>query len=171
MNRSICLGRELHKTWLRAIPAFQLQAQTRTVATHAYSHHASALSKLPSNVDKSSEEYRENARQMGEVMARMQELHHKIEAGGSAKARDKHVARGKMLPREYVAGMTSSSESASTDTIPIQPRHRSYRCWKCVPRTFIPRWTRPVSWGGCASWWYNYRCGNCARNPMYDSSQ
>lgn len=39
---------------------------------------------------------------MGEVMARMQELHKKIEGGGSAKAREKHIARGKMLPREYV---------------------------------------------------------------------
>jgi 3-methylcrotonyl-CoA carboxylase beta subunit len=39
---------------------------------------------------------------MGEVMARMQDLHQEIEAGGSAKARDKHLAKGKMLPREYV---------------------------------------------------------------------
>lgn len=102
MNRSLCLGRRFHETCLRALPAFQLQAQTRTVATHTYSHHASALSIVPSNVDRSSEEYKENARQMGEVMARMQELHQKIEVGGSAKARDKHVARGKMLPREYL---------------------------------------------------------------------
>ena len=39
---------------------------------------------------------------MGEVMARMQELHKKIQEGGSGKAREKHIARGKMLPREYV---------------------------------------------------------------------
>ena len=35
-------------------------------------------------------------------MARMQELHRKIEQGGSQKARGKHIAKGKMLPREYV---------------------------------------------------------------------
>lgn len=35
-------------------------------------------------------------------MARMTELHAKIAKGGPQKARDKHIARGKMLPREYV---------------------------------------------------------------------
>jgi len=39
---------------------------------------------------------------MGEVTARMQELHQRVESGGPAKAREKHIARGKMLPREYV---------------------------------------------------------------------
>lgn len=90
-------------TCLYCRPPARLQAQRRAIATHNYSHHASALSILPSNVDKSSSEYQENARQMGEVMARMQGLHQKVEAGGPVKARDKHVARGKMLPREYVS--------------------------------------------------------------------
>ena len=72
------------------------------MATHTYKHHATALSILPTNVDKSSGQYQENAQQMAEVIARMQELHNKIEGGGSAKAREKHIARGKMLPREYV---------------------------------------------------------------------
>ena len=80
----------------------QLQRQTRKVATHTYKHHATALSILPTNVDKSSAQYKENARQMDEVLVRMQELHKKIEGGGSVKAREKHIARGKMLPREYV---------------------------------------------------------------------
>ena len=78
-----------------------LQPQKRKIATHTYSHHASALSVLPTNVDKSSVDYKENAAQMGEVIAKMQALHQKIESGGPAKARDKHIARGKMLPREY----------------------------------------------------------------------
>lgn len=38
---------------------------------------------------------------MGEVMARMETLHHKIEGGGPVKAKEKHLARGKMLAREY----------------------------------------------------------------------
>ena len=46
---------------------------------------------------------------MGEVMARMQELHKKILGGGSAKAKEKHIARGKMLPREYVIRVVDSS--------------------------------------------------------------
>ena len=38
---------------------------------------------------------------MDEVMARMERLHQKIEGGGPVKAREKHLARGKMLAREY----------------------------------------------------------------------
>ncbi|CAF9925542.1 Methylcrotonoyl-CoA carboxylase beta chain, mitochondrial [Imshaugia aleurites] len=89
----------------------RLQRQTRSIATHAYRHHATALSILPTNVDKSSAQYQENARQMGEVMARMQELHKKIERGGSSKARDKHIARGKMLPRDRVTALTDVGSS------------------------------------------------------------
>lgn len=73
----------------------------RRIATHTSSYHAESLSVLPSNVDKTSPDFKENAAQMGELMARMQDIHKKIEGGGPQKARDKHVARGKMLPREY----------------------------------------------------------------------
>ena len=75
----------------------------RSIASYTYGHHASAISVLPTNVDVSSPRYKQNAQQMGEVMTRMNELHAKIEAGGPQKARDKHIARGKMLPREYAS--------------------------------------------------------------------
>jgi 3-methylcrotonyl-CoA carboxylase beta subunit len=39
---------------------------------------------------------------MDEVITKMKELREQIVLGGSQKARDKHVQRGKMLPREYV---------------------------------------------------------------------
>lgn len=42
---------------------------------------------------------------MGEVMARMQELARKIQRGGSDKAREKHLARKKMLPRDRVTAL------------------------------------------------------------------
>ena len=74
----------------------------RSVATHTHTHHASAISILPTAVDTSSPDFRENKQQMDELMARMTELHAKIAQGGPQKARDKHIARGKMLPREYV---------------------------------------------------------------------
>ena len=74
---------------------------SRSVATHTFNHHAAAISILPTNIDTSSQDFKENTRQMGEVMARMTDLHARIEKGGSTKARDKHIARGKMLPREY----------------------------------------------------------------------
>lgn len=81
-----------------------LRIPARAIATHVNNHHASSLSVMPTSVDKSSAVFRDNATQMGEVMARMQELHQTIEYGGPAKAKDKHIARGKMLPREYVSG-------------------------------------------------------------------
>ena len=79
-----------------------LSNQKRRIATHTHSHHASLLSVLPTNIDKSSADYMENAAQMAELVARMQTLHRRIEEGGSVKAKEKHIARGKMLPREYV---------------------------------------------------------------------
>ena len=73
----------------------------RSVVMHTYNHHAAAISILPTSIDVSSANFKENSRQMGELMAKMNEMHAKIEDGGSTKAREKHIARGKMLPREY----------------------------------------------------------------------
>ena len=38
----------------------------------------------------------------------MQALHKKIEAGGPAKAREKHIARGKMLPRDRITALVDA---------------------------------------------------------------
>ena len=74
----------------------------RSIATHTHSHHASLVSILPTSIDKYSTDFIQNAAQVGELIARMQDLHRKIEGGGPAKAKEKHIARGKMLAREYV---------------------------------------------------------------------
>ncbi len=34
-------------------------------------------------------------------MSQMEDLHRKIEKGGTQKARERHIAKGKMLVREY----------------------------------------------------------------------
>ena len=78
-----------------------LSQMARRIATHSYSYHETALSVLPSGIDTSSTGFKDNDRQFGEILARMQELHSKIEQGGPQKAREKHIARGKMLVREY----------------------------------------------------------------------
>lgn len=101
MRPSVRFYSSLYRPWLRTRQAIHAHGQLRAIATHTYNHHATALSILPSNVDKSSNDFAENARQMGEVMARMETLHHKIEGGGPVKAKEKHLARGKMLAREY----------------------------------------------------------------------
>lgn len=74
----------------------------RRIATYTHSHQAAQLSILPTAVDTSSEEYKTNSQQFDDLMSRLEDLHKKIAQGGPQKARDKHVARGKMLPREYV---------------------------------------------------------------------
>jgi 3-methylcrotonyl-CoA carboxylase beta subunit len=53
-------------------------------------------------VDTSSADFKENARQMDEMVEKLKELRSAISQGGTAKAREKHIQRGKMLPREYV---------------------------------------------------------------------
>ncbi|KAJ5894903.1 methylcrotonoyl-CoA carboxylase beta chain [Penicillium taxi] len=80
----------------------------RSIANYTHPHHASALSVLPTAVDTSSVEYQENTRQMQELLDRMSSLHGKIAQGGSQKSRDKHLARGKMLPRDRVAALIDS---------------------------------------------------------------
>lgn len=80
-------------------------ATRRTVATFNAPHHAGAISVIKSNVDTSSDEFKENERLMGEAMARLDELTRKVQQGGSAKAREKHIARKKMLPRDRVTAL------------------------------------------------------------------
>lgn len=77
----------------------------RAVATITPRHQAAAISRLPTNVDRTSEEFKENERQMSEVMNRMQELAAKIQLGGPEKARVKHLERKKMLPRDRVTAL------------------------------------------------------------------
>ena len=67
----------------RRLPYIRPQC-IRSVATHTHTHHASAISILPTAVDTSSPDFRENKQQMNELMARMTELHAKIAQGGAA---------------------------------------------------------------------------------------
>jgi 3-methylcrotonyl-CoA carboxylase beta subunit len=75
------------------------------VAKFTPPHQAGAISTIKSNVDTGSEEFKENQRLMGEAMARLEELTAKVQQGGSAKAREKHIARKKMLPRDRVTAL------------------------------------------------------------------
>ncbi|KAJ5495029.1 methylcrotonoyl-CoA carboxylase beta chain [Penicillium diatomitis] len=88
-----------------------LRLSSRSVASYTHPHHASALSILPTAVDTSSPVFRENSQQMQELLDRMSSLHAKIAQGGPQKARDKHVARGKMLPRDRVSALIDPGTS------------------------------------------------------------
>ncbi|KAI1425175.1 carboxyl transferase [Xylaria sp. FL1777] len=89
----------------RRAPPHSSTAPARAIASYTAPHQASAVSVLQSNVDTSSDEFRENERLMGEAMARLEKLTRAAQAGGSAKAREKHIARKKMLPRDRVTAL------------------------------------------------------------------
>lgn len=77
----------------------------RSVATFTAPHHAAAISVIKTNVDPSSDEYRENERLMGEATTRLDELTQRVHQGGPPKAREKHLLRKKMLPRDRVTAL------------------------------------------------------------------
>lgn len=83
----------------------------RGTATHTHPHQAAALSILPTAVDKSSTEFKQNTEDMGAAVARLTDLHTKISQGGPQKARDKHTARGKMLARDRVTALIDPGSS------------------------------------------------------------
>ncbi|KAJ5585967.1 methylcrotonoyl-CoA carboxylase beta chain [Penicillium hetheringtonii] len=96
-----------HFTALKSLSS----SNSRTVASYTHPHHASALSVLPTTVDTSSPEYQENSQQMQELLDRMSSLHGKIAQGGPEKAREKHLSRGKMLPRDRVSALIDPGTS------------------------------------------------------------
>lgn len=77
----------------------------RAVATFTAPHQAQAISTIPTVVDTTSHEFRENQRAMDDAMARLTKLSAKVAQGGPQKARDKHLARNKMLPRDRVTAL------------------------------------------------------------------
>ncbi|KAL2822209.1 carboxyl transferase domain-containing protein [Aspergillus cavernicola] len=86
-------------------------SSSRTIASYTHPHHASAISALPTAVDTTSPDFKENAQQMQEVLDRMNGLHETIAQGGPQKAKDKHIARGKMLPRDRVTALIDPGTS------------------------------------------------------------
>ncbi|OOF94730.1 hypothetical protein ASPCADRAFT_208406 [Aspergillus carbonarius ITEM 5010] len=83
----------------------------RYITSYTHPHHASAISVLPTAVDTSSSDFKDNAQQMQELLDRMTNLHSTIAQGGPQKAKDKHLARGKMLPRDRVAALIDPGTS------------------------------------------------------------
>ncbi|RAL68620.1 hypothetical protein DID88_007333 [Monilinia fructigena] len=82
----------------------------RTVATYCPPTQAKAISALPTNVDPSSEEYTQNASQMKPLLDHLSSLTAKIHQGGPPKAREKHLARKKMLPRDRITALIDPAD-------------------------------------------------------------
>jgi 3-methylcrotonyl-CoA carboxylase beta subunit len=101
------LTRQLNRT-SRHIPRHGLPRgapSSRAIASFTAPYQANAVSVIQSNVDSTADEFKENERLMAEAMARVEKLTRAAQLGGSAKAREKHIARKKMLPRDRVAAL------------------------------------------------------------------
>ncbi|XMA19079.1 hypothetical protein WAI453_011870 [Rhynchosporium graminicola] len=109
-REALKLSQRISKPSARTLP-LAIRLSSRSIATYCPPNQANAISVLPTIVDPSSEEYKENARQIGEVMAKLEDLTKKIHQGGSQKARDKHIARKKMLPRDRVTTLIDPGTS------------------------------------------------------------
>jgi len=72
----------------------------RTAATYTSRHQAAQISVLQTAVDTNSTSYVDNKKSMQELLDSFTTLHRNAALGGPEKAREKHVARGKMLVRE-----------------------------------------------------------------------
>ncbi|KHJ31658.1 putative carboxyl transferase domain-containing protein [Erysiphe necator] len=83
----------------------------RSVATYCPSHHAAAISVLTSKIDVSSESFQANTRQMKKVIQNLEDLTSKINKGGPLHAREKHIARKRMLPRDRITSLIDTDSS------------------------------------------------------------
>ncbi|OTA62725.1 carboxyl transferase [Hypoxylon sp. EC38] len=86
-------------------PPHVARLPARAIASYTAPYQANAISIIQSNVDSTSDEFKENQRLMEEAMARLEQLTRNSQQGGPAKAREKHIARKKMLPRDRVAAL------------------------------------------------------------------
>ncbi|KAI0837889.1 carboxyl transferase [Hypoxylon sp. FL0890] len=86
-------------------PPHATRLPARAIASYTAPYQANAISVIQSDIDSTSDEFKENERLMGEAMARLEQLTRTAQQGGPAKAREKHIARKKMLPRDRVAAL------------------------------------------------------------------
>ncbi|RVA67083.1 methylcrotonoyl-CoA carboxylase, partial [Mesorhizobium sp. M7A.F.Ca.CA.001.08.2.1] len=61
------------------------------------------MATLQTQISPSSETFRANAERMRALVADIAEKAATVELGGSEEARERHVSRGKLLPRERLA--------------------------------------------------------------------
>ena len=60
------------------------------------------MPKIKTRIKSASEDYEKNAAANMNLARELRELHETIAKGGSERAREKHLARGKLLPRDRV---------------------------------------------------------------------
>jgi 3-methylcrotonyl-CoA carboxylase beta subunit len=115
-SRSRVLVRSLHRlphnpSRVQSCLPVRSRQQDRGVATYTSPQQASQISILQTAVDKNSDGFKENAAALGELTKKIAQLHEKAAEGGSQKAREKHVQRGKMLVRDRVTALIDPGTS------------------------------------------------------------
>src|SRR3569832_114663 len=63
------------------------------------------LAQITSNIDVAAKELRDNATQWRALVAELEARRAKAALGGSEKSRERHTARGKLLPRDRVMAL------------------------------------------------------------------
>ena len=105
-------ARSLHHLPRRKVPVpARWVGARRTAATYTSPRQAAQISIIQSNVDTDSERYRDNAASMNELTGELVALHAKAAQGGSEKARQKHIDRGKMLVRDRITALIDPGTS------------------------------------------------------------
>ncbi|KAI5263578.1 beta subunit of 3-methylcrotonyl-CoA carboxylase [Aureobasidium subglaciale] len=83
----------------------------RTAATYTSRHQAAQISVLQTTVDTNSTSYADNKKSMQELLDKFTDLHRNAALGGSEKAREKHVSKGKMLVRDRITALVDPGTS------------------------------------------------------------
>jgi 3-methylcrotonyl-CoA carboxylase beta subunit len=65
----------------------------------------SAVPQIGRSIDRNSADFRANAERMGALVEELRQRRAEAAQGGSEKSRERHVARGKLLPRDRVMGL------------------------------------------------------------------
>ena len=61
---------------------------------------------IETKIDRESDDFRQNAEANIALVADLQDVCAQIRTGGSARSRERHVARGKLLPRDRIDALT-----------------------------------------------------------------
>lgn len=77
----------------------------RAAALGRRAYHGDSVATLGTQPDSGSAIYQENYEQMKALVNELHERAQKIKRGGGEKARERHISRGKLLPRERVDGL------------------------------------------------------------------
>ena len=84
---------------------------SRSLATYVHPQQGEAISIIHSTVDPSSQDFKDNSLQHEALISRLNDLHSQISQGGPTKAREKHLQRNKMLPRDRITALIDPGTS------------------------------------------------------------